>query len=344
MTSSAGRFRCGVSGYMRSMARRGGWRRLGKRRFRYVDARGRPITDEDALERIRELVIPPAWTDVWISPTPGAKLQATGVDAAGRRQYLYHERFRAAQEREKFERLLRFASLLPKLRATTAGHLRLGPYERTWACALAVGLINKTWFRVGSDRHTRRSRTHGVTTLRKRHVTVSGEEIVFCFRAKNRKLVRRSIRNAPLARGVSELLELENGSRLFRFEREGELVDLTAPQLNAYIADELGAGFTAKDFRTWGGTLLAARELAKRGSARDAAEAKRVLAAVMRKVGDELGNTAAVARSSYVSPAVVDEFLAGHTLEDFRPRNGAGPARLSADEKALLRLLRAART
>jgi DNA topoisomerase-1 len=174
-------------------------------------------------------------------------------------------------------------------------------------------------------------------------VTVSGDEIVFCFRAKNSKLVRRSLRSALLARGMIELLELPFGSRLFRFARDGELAALTARRLNAYIAEHLGDEFTAKDFRTWGGTLLAAVELAKRGPATDAAEAKRSLAAVMRKVGDELGNTATVARSSYVSPAVVDEYLAGRTLEDFRPRNGAGPARLSADEKALLRLLRSAR-
>ena len=141
------------------MARRGGWTRLGRKRFRYVDSRGREITDDDELERIRSLVIPPAWTDVWISPNPGAKLQATGVDAAGRRQYIYHPTFRAAQERAKFERLLQFAVLLPDLRARTRWHLRLGPYECEWACAIAVMLVNHAWFRVGSDRHARASRT-----------------------------------------------------------------------------------------------------------------------------------------------------------------------------------------
>jgi DNA topoisomerase-1 len=330
-----------ASGYLRAMAGRGGWRRLGKRRFRYVDSRGRPITGEESLERIRALAIPPAWTDVWISPNAGAKLQATGVDSAGRRQYVYHERFRAAQEREKFDRLLRFASRLPALRGSTTSHLRLGPYEREWACALAVGLVNKAWFRVGSDRHARRSRTYGITTLTKRHARVSGDEVVFCFRAKNRKLTRRAIRSAPLAKGVRELLALPNGSRLFRFERDGELVHLTAPLLNAYIAEHLGEGFTAKDFRTWGGTLLAAVELAGQPAPASEAESKRVLASVMREVGAELGNTPAVARDSYVSPAVVDQYRAGRTIEDFRPRNGAGPSRLTSDEKALLRLLRA---
>jgi DNA topoisomerase-1 len=323
------------------MARRGGWRRLGKRRFRYVDVHGRAVTDDDALERIRRLAIPPAWTDVWISPNEGAKLQATGIDVAGRRQYRYHERFRAAQDREKFERLVRFATRLPDFRARTAAHLRLGPYEWEWACAVAVGLVNKAWFRVGSDRHARRSRTYGVTTLRKRHATVSGDTVALCFRGKNRKLVRREIRSGPLARGIDELLGLPGGSRLFRYERDGALAHLTAPQLNAYIAEHLGSGFTAKDFRTWGGTLLAAVELGGQPAPGSEAEARRVLAAVMRKVGSELGNTAAVARDSYVSPAVVEQYRAGRTLEDFRPRRGAGPPRLSAEEKALLRLLRA---
>jgi DNA topoisomerase I len=323
---------------------RGGWKRLGARRFRYVDSRGRTIGDEEQLERIRALAIPPAWTEVWISPRPGAKLQATGVDSAGRRQYLYHATFRAAQEREKFERLVHFASALPALRAQTSRDLRLGPYEREWACALAVGLINHAWFRVGSDRHARVSRTYGITTLTKRHVTVRGDEIELCFRAKNRALVRRNVRNAALARGIRDLVALDDGSRLFRFEREGGIADLTAPLLNDYLAEHLGDGFTAKDFRTWGGTLLAAVALAGHGPPADEAEAKRVLAAVMRKVGRELGNTPAVARSSYVSPRVVTDFLEGRTLEDYRPKPSARRRRLSVDEHALLRLLRSSRS
>ena len=162
--------------------RRSGWRRLGKKRFRYVDSRGSAITDEEQLERIAALAIPPAWTDVWISPNARARLQATGVDAAGRKQYRYHDAFRAAQERAKYERLLDFGRGLPQLRRRTAQHLRLGPYEQEWACAIAIGVVNNTWFRVGSERHARSARTYGVTTLRKRHVSVSGDEVTFCFR------------------------------------------------------------------------------------------------------------------------------------------------------------------
>jgi DNA topoisomerase-1 len=319
---------------------RGGWRRLGRKRFRYVDARGRGIDDDEQLERIRRLAIPPAWADVWISPSPGARLQATGVDSAGRKQYLYHPSYRAAREREKFERLLTFAKALPALRGRMSRHLRLDAYEAEWACAIAIGVINKAWFRVGSERHARSARTYGVTTLRKKHVSVSGDEIAFCFRAKNRKLVRRTITNAALAEGVEALLELPHGSRLFRFERDGELAPLTAPRLNDYLGENLGDGYTAKDFRTWGGTLLAASRLARAGPVDDPTESERVLARVMRHVGQELGNTAAVARASYVSPAVVSEYLAGRTLDDYRT-NGKRPSRLAADEDALVRLLAA---
>jgi DNA topoisomerase I len=322
------------------MARRGGWRRLGRRRFRYVDSRGRPIADEERLERIRSLAIPPAWQDVWISPNPSADLQATGVDSAGRRQYLYSERHQAAREREKFDRLLHFAGGLPTLRARAESDLRRGPYEPEWACAIAIGVVNKAWFRVGTDRHARTSRTYGVTTLRKRHVEVEGDEIRFVFRTKNNALVRRTLRSVPLARELEHLIALE-GSRLFRFERDGELVGLTARYLNEYIGAYLGNGFTAKDFRTWGGTLVAATELARHGPAQDARDAQRVVAQVMRSVARELGNTPAVARGSYVSPAVVDAYVEGRTLDDFRGGRGQGPARMSVDERALLRFLRA---
>jgi DNA topoisomerase I len=320
---------------------RRGWRRLGRRRFRYVDARDRPIVDAEQLERIDALAIPPAWRDVWISPSPRARLQATGIDAAGRKQYLYHESYRAAQERAKFERLLEFAELLPTFRARADRHLRLDDLEPEWSCALAASVINKAWFRVGSDRHARRSRTYGVTTLTKRHVSVEGDEIHFCFRAKNRRLVRRSIASAKLADAFRVLLELPGGGRLFRYERDGELSNVTSAVLNAYLEEHLGEGFTAKDFRTWGGTLLAATELERHGVASSESDAAKTLAAVMRKVGGELGNTPAIARASYVSPAVVTQYLAGRTIADFRSENGSPRRRLSASEAALVELLSA---
>jgi DNA topoisomerase I len=326
------------------MARRGGWRRLGKRRFRYEDARGRPITEESALERIESLRIPPAWTDVWISPRVGAKLQATGVDKAGRRQYLYHPDFRARQEQAKFDKLVRFAERLPELRRALDEHLDQEPLSFEWTAAVAVRLINEGWFRVGDERYAKTYKTFGITTLRKGHVKVRGSRIAFRFRAKHKILCRTVLVDAELAAAMKVLLALPGGRRLFRYERDGELFNLGSRRLNEYIREHMGDEFTAKDFRTWGGTLVAAIELAERGEAETATEQKRIVAAVMRSVGERLGNTPAVARASYVSPAVVEQYLDGRTIDDFRPRHlrvvRGRNSELEPEEQALLSLLR----
>ena len=328
------------------MARRGGWRRAGsKGRFRYLDAHGKTITDEAKLERIEALVIPPAWKDVWISPHARAKLQATGVDAAGRRQYLYHPEFRARQEQAKFDKLVRFAEKLPELRAAMAEHMERDRYDRERVCAIAVRLINLGWFRVGSDRYAKSSRTYGVTTLYRKHVSVRGKRVAFKFRAKHKVLVHTTLVDSELAQAIKDLLALPGGGRLFRYENgNGEITTLNAAVLNAYIQEHLGDEFSAKDFRTWGGTLLAAVALAEHGPPDTEAEAKRTLAAVMRSVGEQLGNTPAVARSSYVSPAVVEQYLDGRTIDDFRPRHlrvvRARDIGLDPEEQAVTSLLR----
>jgi DNA topoisomerase-1 len=327
------------------VARRGGWRRAGsKGRFRYLDARGNRIDDPAKIERIEQLVIPPAWKDVWISPRANAKLQATGVDRAGRRQYLYHPEFRAQQEQEKFDSLVRFAERLPELRRAMAVHMTHDPDDRERVCAIAVRLINLAWFRVGSDRYAKASRTHGVTTLTKRHVSVRGERITFRFRAKHRLQVRTTLVDAELASAIKELLAKPGSARLFRYGWNGATCALTGAVLNDYVKEYLGSEFTAKDFRTWGGTLTAAIALAERGVAETETEAKRVIANVMRSVGERLGNTPAVARSSYVSPAVVEQYLDGRTLADFRPRHlrvvRARDTELDPEEQALVSLLR----
>ena len=327
------------------MARRGGWKRLGsRRRFRYEDSRGRPITDEAALERIDSLRVPPAWKDVWISPRAGAKLQATGVDSAGRRQYLYHPEFRARQEQAKYDRLVLFAERLPALRGAMAEHMQQEPLSFEWTAAVAVRLINQGWFRVGDERYAKQFKTFGITTLRKGHVRVRGSRVSFRFRAKHRVLCRTVLVDAELAEAIKELVATPAGSRLFRYRHNGELVNLGARRLNEYIREYLGEEFTAKDFRTWGGTLLAAVALAEREPAETATEQKRAVATVMRAVGERLGNTPAVARASYVSPAVVEQYLDGRTIDDFRPRHlrvvGARDLNLDPEEQALLSLLR----
>jgi DNA topoisomerase I len=327
------------------MPRKGGWRREGSRgRFRYFDARGNRITDAEKLERIKSLVIPPAWKEVWIAPSASARLQATGVDKAGRKQYIYHPAFRAQQEQVKFDRLIRFAERLPDLRLAMSEHMDNDMLDRERVAAIAMRLINRAWFRVGTERYAKESRTFGITTLRKSHVRVRGHRIAFNFRGKHRSVVRTTLVDAELAEAIKELLALRGGRGLFRYEDDGGLHTLTGAKLNEYVRRYLGDEFTAKDFRTWGGTLIAAIELAERGPAETEREAKRAITAVMRRVGEQLGNTPAVARSSYVSPAVVEQYLDGITIEDFRPRHlrvvGARDLGLDLEEQALLSLLR----
>jgi DNA topoisomerase I len=308
--------------------------------FRYYDARGREIRDLATIARFDRLAIPPAWTDVWIASSPRAKLQATGLDKAGRKQYRYHPDFRAAQEREKFERLVRFGRRLPDLRDVAAEHLDRPELDRERVCAIALRLIDLGWFRVGNDRHTDASGTYGITTLHKRHVTMSGNRVRLSFAGKGRAQVRTSLVDDELAVAMRELLAVP-GSRVFRYERDGGLCNLTSRTLNDYVKEHLGPEFTAKDFRTWGGTLLAAIAFAER--VRAGRDGKGAITAVMRQVAERLGNTPAVCRQSYVAPAVVDTYLEGRTLADFRPRKlrivGARQTGLEREEAALLELL-----
>src|SRR3954453_10969681 len=292
------------------MPQRIGWRREGsKRHFRYVDAEGRRITNEEKLERIRSLAIPPAWKDVWISPSPRTKLQATGIDAAGRKQYLYHPAYRAKQEQAKYDKLIRFAERLPDLRAATAEHMQLEGLPPEKVAAIATRLINLGWFRVGGDRYAKQSRTFGITTLRKSHVTVRGSRISFRYRGKHSIMIRSAIVDPELAKAMRDLLALP-GARLFKFELpDGSRCNLDQRRLNDYVKQYLGPEFSAKDFRTWGGTLIAAIEFAQHETPENPTQAKKRIAAVMRKVAESLGNTPAVARSSYVSPAVVEQYL-----------------------------------
>jgi DNA topoisomerase-1 len=326
-----------------------GWTRRGRKgAFRYHDAQGRRIGDAAKIERIERLAIPPAWKDVWISPSGRAKLQATGYDTAGRKQYLYHPDYRAAQEQAKYDKLIRFAETLPALRTTMAEHLDRDELDEDRVAAIALRLINLGWFRIGSERHAKESRTYGITTLTRRHVEVRGGRVRLRFRGKHSIQVRSELVDDELAAAMRELLALPGGARVFRFRAESGLSNLTNRRLNDYVKEHMGEEFTAKDFRTWGGTLTAAVAFAER-AARDGfpettTAEKRSISAVMRRVALTLGNTPAVCRASYVSPAVVEQYLDGRTLEDFRPSHlrvvGARDSGLDAEEQALLSLLR----
>ncbi len=326
-----------------------GWTRNGRKgAFRYFDHRGREICDPAKVDRVEQLAIPPAWKDVWISPSTRAKLQATGCDKAGRKQYLYHADYRAAQQQAKYDKLIGFAEKLPGLRATMAEHLDKDELDRERVSAIALRLINLGWFRVGSERYAKESRTYGITTLTRRHVEVRGGRVRLAFRGKHSIQVRTELVDDELATAMRELLNLSGAARVFRYESEGEVCNLTSRWLNDYVKLYLGPDFTAKDFRTWGGTLLAAVAFAERakrhGFPETATDEKRSVTAVMRRVALELGNTPAVCRASYVSPAVIDQYLEGRTIEDFRPRHlrvvGARELGLDAEEGALLSLLR----
>ena len=315
--------------------------------FRYRDSRGREIRDGAALARIESLAIPPAWKGVWISPRPYSKLQATGYDRAGRKQYLYHPAYRAAQEQAKYERLVLFGERLPALRAAMAKHLDREELDRERVSAVALRLISLGWFRVGSERYAREG-TYGVTTLLRRHVRVRGRRVQLSFRAKAGVHVRSELVDEELADAIRGLLAVTGGPRVFKYRWEDGIHNLTSERLNDYVKLYLGEEFSAKDFRTWGGTLLAAVYLAEAcerdGIPDSAAAQRRSVGAVMRRVAKQLGNTPAVCRASYVSPAVVEQYLDGRTIDDFRPRhlravNARDPG-LSREERATLGLLR----
>lgn len=324
-----------------------GWSRKGRKgKFRYYDSGGKRITDERKLNRIEALAVPPAWKDVCISPRATAKLQATGYDAAGRKQYLYSAEFRAQQERAKYDKLIRFGDALPTLREAMSLHFEQDELDRERVSAIALRLIELGWFRVGSERYVRDG-TYGVTTLLRRHVEVRGRRVRLSFPAKHGIRVRTEVVDPELAAALRSLLGLR-GPRVFKYEWEGAVYNLTSKRLNDYVKIYLGDEFTAKDFRTWGGTLLAsvyfAEAAGRHGFPESETQQKRSVTAVMRRVAEKLGNTPAVTRESYVSPAVVEQYFEGRTIDDFRPRHlrvvKARDVALSPEEEAMLSLLR----
>lgn len=285
-------------------------RRRRGRGFSYADARGRPVRDPRVLARIHALAIPPAWTDVWICASSRGHLQATGTDAAGRRQYLYHPSWREARDREKHDRVMAFRRDLPRLRARVTRDLRPAVTGRTRATAAAVRLIDRTLIRAGEERYAAGGGAVGACTLRREHVRVTGESVALCFMGKAGKEQCTEVRDPLLALALRDLSRLP-GDQVFTW-REGDDAGVVTPEVvNAYIRDAVPGDYTAKDLRTWGATHLAARLFAKLAERNGAPRSSRAVAAVMREVSHALGNTPSVCRASYVDPRLVDAFLDG---------------------------------
>ena len=287
------------------------------RGFHYRDARGRPV-DGETRERIRALAIPPAWTDVWISPDPHGHIQAVGTDAAGRRQYRYHDAWRVRRDAEKFDRMIAFAKTLPRLRRRVSADLRRRGVPREKALACAVRLMDRAFFRIGSEEYASRNGSFGLATLRKEHVRVDGERVRFDFAAKGGARRVEEVRDAALARAVAAMKRRRSGGDELLAYLDGDegWRDVRSADINAYLREIAGDGFSAKDFRTWHATVLAAVSLAGRdpGRASTSASLRREVAAAVREVAEYLGNTPAVARASYVDPRVVDRYERGETI------------------------------
>jgi len=316
-------------------------RKVGKS-FRYFDG-DTEIKDAAVIERINQLAIPPAWKDVEIAKSKSAKVQARGLDAAGRVQAIYHPAFRLRQEKLKFDRILRFADRLPQLRRQVEKDLARRKLDKAKVLACIVKLIDMAYFRVGSDRYAQEHHTYGITTLRSKHVEATTQTITFDFIGKSGKQHVKKISDPRLARIIKQLDELP-GYEIFRYQDEnGEMHDLHASDVNEYIKEYMGEEFTAKDFRTWGGTLLATSLILKEELEPAASETarKKLVTTIVKRVAKRLGNTPAVARSSYIDPRVLAAYDNQKNLTklrtamaDMRPRKY-----LSVDEQCVLKLL-----
>ena len=315
------------------------------RGFEYLDEEGDRIEDGEILERIRELVIPPAWKDVWICPYPYGHIQAVGTDAAGRRQYLYHAQWRARRDQEKFDEMLRFARALPRVRRTAEKHLAKRGLTRERVLACSVRLLDRGFFRVGTEDYAEQNRTYGLATMQKRHVSLGRNGLlVFDYVAKSGKKRVQSVVDPKVYAVVKKLKERRGGRELLAFKDGRAWVDVRSDHINDYLKAIAGEDFSAKDFRTWHGTVLAAVALAVSGGAAGSKSAReRAIARAVKEVAYYLGNTPAVCRASYIDPRVFDRYRDGITIGGALERLGdvdfGEPATQGAVEEAVLDLL-----
>jgi DNA topoisomerase-1 len=287
-----------------------GIRRVGKgpHDFGYRDAKGQAIKDEATLERIRKLVIPPAWTDVWIAPEASGHIQATGRDQRGRKQYRYHDAWRQTRDADKYGRLIDFGRALPRLRARIDADLSKRGLPREKVLAAVIRTMELTLIRVGNEEYARTNKSFGLTTLRDRHAKIGARKAMFEFRGKSGKVHQTGFSDARLARVVKACQDVP-GQRLFQYyDADGGRHAVESADVNAYIREALGGDFSAKDFRTWAGTVSAARALALQGPCDGAAGVKRNINMCVKAVAGVLGNTAAVARRAYIHPAVLEAY------------------------------------
>ena len=308
----------------------------------YYAPDGVRIEDPSVRKRLNALAIPPAWTQVWICPDPDGHIQATARDARGRKQYRYHPQYREARDRSKFRRMLEFSEVLPRLRERIERDLRAESLSRRQILATVVRLLDRTLIRVGNDEYARENRSYGLTTLRRRHVTVDGAMLRFSFRGKSGVEHTIAVSDPRLAKIVQRCRELP-GEELFQYvDGKGRRQLISSDDINAYLREITGSDITAKDFRTWGGTMLAAVELRRMGEAASRRETDRNIVAAIDIVAERLGNTRAVCRKYYVHPALLEAYRMGDTVPQppavRRGRRERGAA-LRRDEVAVLQFL-----
>jgi DNA topoisomerase-1 len=311
--------------------------------FSYRGPSGKAVRDASTLQRIRGLAIPPAWTNVWICRNPRGHLQATGRDARGRKQYRYHARWREARDLEKFERVISFAKALPAIRRRVKSHLRSKGLPRHKVLAAVVRLLETTLVRVGNDEYARTNDSYGLTTMRDKHASVNRGTICFDFRGKSGIDHEVETRDSQLATIVRACQDLP-GDQLFQYlDDEGEVRDIGAADVNGYLQEISGGPFTAKDFRTWAGTVLAAQALKEFEEFDSAAAAKRNITSAIERVAERLGNTKAVCRKCYIHPAIFDAYLDRSLARTLKRRTerelSKSLARLPAAEAAVLAFL-----